>query len=62
MSDYKTLILQTRLFQKPESSPLEELNQLEKSSVFVVDPTTMKATDWDLVLQNIIDHDRCLTL
>jgi len=62
MSEQKTLLLKTQLYQQSEASVLDVLEQLNQSSIFVVNPTTMKVADWDRVLQDILDHDQCLTL
>ena len=63
MSEPKYLLLKTQLYQQTDkTTPLDCLEELDQSSIFVVNPTTMQVADWDQVLQEILDHDRCLTL
>ena len=63
MSKAKILFLDTPIYRnETKSKALAALTASIDSTIFVVDSATMQDTDWDRVLDAILDHDRCITL
>lgn len=65
MSETRVLVLRTRLFEDCRAAPaLRALPEGFRSTEFVIDGDigAMSTTDWDRVLEAVLDNDRCITL
>ena len=62
MSDARLVVLRTGLFDGRPAPPLECLSDRLRTTEFTVDAAVMSDTDWDRVLEAILDGDRCITL
>lgn len=63
MSDARVVVLRTGLFDgRPAPPPLECLSDRLRTTEFTVDAAVTSDTDWDRVLEAILDGDRCITL
>ena len=57
------LVLETELHDRNDvPAALQELGKNTLVTEVVVNPAMAKPTDWDSVLQAILNHDRCITL
>lgn len=63
MSDARVVVLRTGLFDGRQAPPhLERLPDRLRTTECTVDAAVMSDTDWDRVLEAILDGDRCITL
>lgn len=63
MSDASVVVLRTGLFEGRQAPPhLGNLSDRLQTTEFTVDAAVMSDTDWDRVLEAILDADRCITL
>ena len=65
MSETRVLVLRTQLFEDCRTAPaLRTLPDGIRSTELVIDGDigAMSSTDWDRVLEAVLDNDRCITL
>ena len=63
MSAARLVVLRTGLFGGRRAPPhLENLSDRLHATEYTVDAAVMSDTDWDRVLEAILDADRCITL
>ena len=63
MSEARLVVLRTGLFEDRRTVlHLRDLSRRLQAVEFAVDVAAMSDTDWDRILEAILDNDRCITL
>ncbi|MGI9304473.1 MAG: hypothetical protein ACR2RB_17470 [Gammaproteobacteria bacterium] len=63
MSEQRTVVLRTHLFNDQQQAPvLGKLAAEPRTTEFVIDIEAMTTAEWTRVLEAILNHDRCITL
>ena len=62
MSELRTLVLDTNLYVDTAKDVLTLALDHEGVNMEKIEPETMTMSDWDRVLQLVLESDRCITL